>query len=135
MKFYLDTSIWRDLHENRSDRFRPLGEWAFELLRMIREEGHIVIYSEMVIDELLRKYTLTGIDDIFRIAEGSLEKTNMKKEQADEAAKLCKSLQIPFADCLHAILARDNDAILITRDKHFEQLRLITDARKPEELI
>ena len=134
MKFYLDTSIWRDLQENRSDRFRPLGEWAFELLRKIREERHTVIYSDMVIDELRKKYSLPEIQEMLSRAY-QLEKVVTSKEHAEEAARLCKSLQIPFGDCLHAILARDNNAIIVTRDKHFEQLKLITDARKPEELI
>ena len=33
--YYVDSAIWRDLHENRTDKFRPLGEWAFELFRKI----------------------------------------------------------------------------------------------------
>lgn len=31
-KYYLDACIWRDYFENREDRFRPLGEWAFRLV-------------------------------------------------------------------------------------------------------
>ncbi|MBD3304397.1 PIN domain-containing protein [Candidatus Woesearchaeota archaeon] len=133
MKYYLDTAIWIDMHENRSDKFRPLGEWAFVLLRKIRKEKHTVVYSDILIDELLRKYTDT--DDIFRIASESMEKTSTKKEQAKEAARLCKHLKIPFADCLHAILARDSGAVMVTRDRHFEQLQFIVKSRKPEELI
>jgi hypothetical protein len=34
-KCYIDAAIWRGLHENRSDRFRPLGDWAFELVKKI----------------------------------------------------------------------------------------------------
>ena len=123
------------MHEDRKDRFRPLGEWAFELLRMIREENHVVVYSDLVIDELLRKYSSPDIDDIFQVAEGNLEKVDITMIQAKEAARLCKSMRIPFADCLHAILARDNDSVMVTRDRHFEQLKSITNARKPEELI
>ncbi len=134
MKFYLDTSIWRDLQENRSDRFRPLGEWAFELLRKIREERHIVVYSDAVIDELRKKYSLPEIQEIFRTAH-QLEKVITRKEQIEESAKLCKSLKIPWGDCLHAILARDNNATMVTRDRHFEQLRFLADIKKPEELI
>lgn len=48
-RYYLDTSIWRDFYENRTDRFRPLGEWAFELFRKIIREKSIVLYSELVI--------------------------------------------------------------------------------------
>lgn len=31
-----------------------------------------------------------------------------------------------FADALHVILARDNNAILVTRDEHFIDLTVIT---------
>ena len=34
-KYYLDTCIWRDYFENRSDKFRPLGDWAFSLIKLI----------------------------------------------------------------------------------------------------
>ena len=37
MKYYLDTSIWRDYYENRSDKFRPWGEWALILINKILE--------------------------------------------------------------------------------------------------
>jgi len=36
---------------------------------------------------------------------------------------------------LHSILARDNQAVLITRDKHFLKLLDICIIKKPEELI
>ncbi len=31
--------------------------------------------------------------------------------------------------------ARDNDALLVSRDKHFEQLAGVINIKKPEELI
>ena len=36
-RFYLDTCIWRDYYENRSDNFRPLGEWALFLINKINQ--------------------------------------------------------------------------------------------------
>jgi hypothetical protein len=65
VKYYLDTAIWRDLHENRTDRFRPLGEWAFELFRVIRKEKSIVLYSDLVVEELFINYDKKEIDKIF----------------------------------------------------------------------
>lgn len=37
-------------------------------------------------------------------------------------------------DC-HVILARDNNAIMVTRDEHFYKLTDIVSVKKPEELI
>jgi predicted nucleic acid-binding protein len=133
-RYYLDTSIWRDLHENRTDRFRPLGEWAFELIRKIREERHIILYSDAVVDELTKYFE--KVDKIFGLAMEAniLLKVDITKEQITEAVNLRKKLQIPHKDCLHAILARDNDAILVTRDRDFEKINFVM-IKKPEELI
>ena len=34
-KYYIDSNIWRDYFENRSDRFRPLGDWALMFFKEI----------------------------------------------------------------------------------------------------
>ncbi len=137
MKYYLDTSIWRDLYENRSDRFRPLGEWAFELFRLIRQNKDVVLYSDLVVKELLNNFDQEEIDKIFKIAmeENAFVKLNITDVQEKEARVLCRTLKIPANDCLHAILARDNNVTLVARDRHFEQLMFLANIKKPEELI
>ncbi|MBN1376781.1 PIN domain-containing protein [Candidatus Woesearchaeota archaeon] len=49
--------------------------------------------------------------------------------------KISRKINIPKNDVLHAILARDNNAILVTRDKHFYKLAEKIIVKKPEELI
>ena len=136
-KYYIDACIWRDFHENREDKFRPLGEWAFNLFRLIRETKSKVLYSDLIKDELSKDYNQEQIVEIFRIIseEGLLEKIELKKEQFQEAAKLKRERNLPFGDCLHAIIARDNQAIMITRDKHFEELQDVVESYKPEDLV
>lgn len=134
-KYYLDSAIWRDLHENRHDRFRPLGEWAFELLKKIRENNEKIIYSNLVLDELSIAYDKNTIRNLFDSVSEIMEKASINKEQVIEAKKLSKKLNIPFGDALHAILTRDSNAVMITRDHHFEELQDIAKIRKPEELI
>ena len=136
-KYYIDACIWRDFHENREDKFRPLGEWAFMLFRIIRETQSIVLYSDLVVEELSIAYGADQIREIFKIIEqeGLLEKVQMKKEQFQEAARLHREQKLPFADVLHAILARDNGAIMVTRDVHFESFGNIVTIRKPEDLF
>ena len=51
-RYYLDSCIWRDYFENRSDRFRPLGDWALALIKKIIAEGDFIVYSDVVEDEL-----------------------------------------------------------------------------------
>ena len=67
--------------------------------------------------------------------EGLLFKVPIKKEQFQEAAKLKRERKLPFADVLHAIIARDNGAVMVTRDVHFEDFEDIVMIRKPEDLI
>ena len=65
-KYYIDACIWRDFYENRSDRFRPLGDWAFDLFRMIIETQSTVFYSDLIVDELSIAYDKKGIKEIFK---------------------------------------------------------------------
>lgn len=134
-KYYLDTAIWMDLHENRTDRFRPLGEWAFQLLGVIRRSRGKILYSDMVVEELMRGYDENTIKKIFDNVAGFLEKVNVEKHHVKNAAILCQKENLPFGDALHAVLAGDNDAILVTRDHHFENLQDIAIIKKPEDLI
>ncbi len=134
-KYYLDSAIWRDLHEGREDKFRPLGEWAFELLRKARINKEKVLYSDLTVDELSAAYGKETINKLFKDEVELLEKVEIKEHQVKEAAKLSKKHNIPFGDVLHGILARDNNAIMVTRDHHFEKLSDIVSIKKPEDLI
>lgn len=136
-RYYLDTSIWRDYFENRSDKFRPLGEWAFTFIKKVIQNNDLILYSDFIIMELKVSYSDKQIKDIFEIAreQGLLLKVDISKPQVKEAARLAKEKGVAFGDALHAILARDNKAIMITRDKHFYNLQDIVNIKKPEELI
>ncbi|MBU0472414.1 MAG: hypothetical protein KKF89_04215 [Nanoarchaeota archaeon] len=55
--------------------------------------------------------------------------------QFTEAKMIAKQRSLPKGDVLHTIIARDNDAILVTRDKHFKKLEDISPHYKPENII
>ncbi len=136
-KYYFDTSIWRDYYENRSDSMRPLGEFALQLIKRIIEAGDFILYSDAVIEELQIRYSDEDIIKIFEIAnyKGILLKVDSSVFQKREAAKLCNYKGMPFGDALHAVLARDNGAVIVARDRHFLELIDIVEVRKPEDLI
>ena len=54
--------------------------------------------------------------------------------QVKEANDLAQKYGVPAQDAMHAILARDNNATLISRDAHFERLSKIVSACLPEEI-
>ena len=83
------------------------------------------------------KYNEEEIHDMLQIIRDKalLLKVEIEGSQAREAASLSRKRHVAFGDALHAILARDNNAIMVTRDKHFLELNDIAEIRKPEELI
>jgi predicted nucleic acid-binding protein len=136
-KYYLDACIWKDYYENRSDKYRPLGEWALMLINKILEERGIILVSDFLVDELENEYNLREIEKIFRIAfeQNLLERVSTSVFQWKLAVQIADERKVYRGDALHAILARDCGAILVTRDRHFEKLKDIVKVVKPEELI
>lgn len=135
MKFYLDTSIWIDIYEDRKGyNNEPLGDFGFNLILFIKSKGYKLVISDTLINELKRKYSLEQINGMFKPFEDILEKVFSIKEQNQEAQKISNKRDIPFNDVLHAILARDNRLILIARDNHFKQLKDISSYSRPEEV-
>lgn len=131
-KYYLDTSIWIDYYEKRGKN----GKRALKLILKIIKENSIILYSDLHIKELRGlNYDIEQINQIFKIVKpDNLKRVHMSKEQNSEAVELSSRRNIPKGDALHAVLARDNNAIMITRDKDFNQLRHVAEIRKPEEL-
>ena len=134
-KYYIDTAIWRDLHENRKDKSKNLGELAFESFKKIRANKEKIIYSDFVVEELSHAYDKQTIDKLFKGASELLEKVEIAEEQLKEAADLSREHKIPLGDAVHGILARDNKAIMVTRDRHFRKLKDKITIKKPEDLI
>jgi len=135
-KYYLDACIWRDYFEGRVDRFRPLGEWAFRLIKKIIAEEGLFLITDALIEELENFYSFTELERLFKIVPVDLMVLlGSNKYQVEEALQTSKQMHIPRKDALHAILARDNDAVLITRDKHFDNLPVQFEVKKPEDLI
>lgn len=132
-KFYIDTAIWRDYFEDRKDNLKPLGEFAFQFLNECRKHGCRLLYSEPVLFEL-RNFSVqwAGIVSSF---EKLLTKSPANKRQLAEARRIARERSLPFNDVFHAVIARDNGAIAITRDSHFRELSDIVESKAPEEVI
>lgn len=131
--FYLDTSIWLDFHEKRGAN----GEAALKLILKIINEDLKVGYSDLHIKELKNLgYLQNEINLIFSIVKpNNVKHVHIYREQKEEAKKIARQRNIPRKDALHAILARDNNLQLISRDEHFEKLKDITRCKLPEDFI
>ena len=128
--FYFDTSIWVDFHEKRGIN----GEFALKLILKIIGEDIRIAYSDLNVKEFKNLgYSKNEIDYILRIAKpNNMKHIHIYREQLEEARKLARQRNVPNKDALHAILARDNDLQLVSRDRHFEKLKDITEAKLPE---
>ena len=134
-KFYLDTAIWRDYFENRSDGLRPLGEFAFQFLKRCGKRKDFVIVSSAVRKELLDYYSKEMARNVFSSFKNTIIEIDYSKEQADETFTfwIDHKKKFPLYDVLHSILARDNCAVVIARDRHFEEIG-IAECCLPEEV-
>jgi len=135
-KYYIDTSIWIDLYENRKGyNDEPLGDFALKLFSLIKAKKDKLIITDLLIKELEMGYSLEEINGMVKPFEEIIEKVIATTEQRDESKKIAEERGLPPGDVLHAVIARDHNLILITRDKHFRQLKDITKNYKPEDII
>ncbi|HLC89309.1 MAG TPA: type II toxin-antitoxin system VapC family toxin [Candidatus Nanoarchaeia archaeon] len=135
-KYYIDTSIWMDLLEDRKGyNDEPLGDYALKLFAMIKAKKHQLVVSDLLIRELESNYSVEEINGMILPFQKIMRKIFVTKEQRNEARKIAEERNLPPGDVLHAIVARDYNFTMITRDKHFQKLKDITKHCKPEEII
>ncbi|MBI2548445.1 PIN domain-containing protein [Candidatus Woesearchaeota archaeon] len=131
--YYFDTSIWIDIYAKRGYH----REVAKELLAKIIVDDNGVVYSDITLAELKKLGFLAyDLNQMFSLAKlGYLKRIYPTREQAEEAKRLAKQRRVPFGDVFHAVLARDHDAQLVSRDWDFEKLKDIAKAKKTEDLL
>ncbi|HII72129.1 TPA: type II toxin-antitoxin system VapC family toxin [Candidatus Woesearchaeota archaeon] len=138
MKYYIDTCVWLDHLENRSGPGgRPLGSHATRLILEIVRKKDTIIFSDLNQNELKNKISAQDIDSAIEILKAmqALETVIVKQESYKEGQKLAKERNVPLGDAVHALIAKENNATLITQDRDFERLRDITKIMKPEDVI
>ena len=134
--YYIDTSIWIDLYEDRIGyNGEPLGRYALRLFSTIRVKKIKLFISDLLITELESNYSIAEIRGMVLPFEKIICQIYSNREQCKEAIRIVVERNVPYGDALHAIIARDNNLKLITRDKHFIQLLDVSEPYKPEEII
>jgi hypothetical protein len=135
-RFYIDSSIWMDIYEDRRGYFdEPFAQFGLHLLESILAKKDTLIITDTLIDELKFYYSPEELNGMFAPFQALTEKIFATKEQKDEAEKLAYERKVPRGDALHAVLSRDHNLVLVARDKHFLDLEDISEHHKPEELI
>ncbi len=131
--FYFDTSIWLDFYEKRGKN----GELALRLIIKIIDEDLKIAYSDLNIKEFkFLGYTKESVNSILSVVKpDNIKHIHIYREELEEAKRLARQRKVPKKDALHAILCRDNNLHLISRDKHFEILKDIVIVKKPGDFI
>ena len=135
-KFYFDTSIWLDFFEDRDEPNLPKGRWAQELINKIIKSDSKILYSDNNIIELnVAGYNIYEIEMMFIKLKPILIFVESTEKESGKAKDLALRRNIPKRDALHALIARDNRATLVTLDQHFKKLLDITKPNRPQDLI
>jgi predicted nucleic acid-binding protein len=138
MRYYLDSCIWRDHFENRfGPGGRPLGHHATKLMTKLMKDCAEIVFTDTVVAELEKDYDEEDVLDMFNMLFkiGILKRVEVSREEFTEAKKLSVKRNIPFGDALHAVIAKNNGAVLISQDNHFEKLKDIVTVLRPEEVV
>lgn len=138
MKYLIDCCIWRDFYEARSGRNgKPFASYASDLFIKLIKSKSTILFSDTLIIELKQAYSSVEINDLLGLlfTNEILIKIKTNEYEFKEAKKLSKEREIPFADCLNAIQARNHNATVVTNDSHyFKSLSDIATAKRPEEI-
>ncbi len=135
-KYYFDTSIWLDFIENRDEPNLPKGKWAQELINKIIRTNARLLYSDINILELgAAGYSPHEIGFLLKELKPILIFIESTNQEMGKSKDISAKRNIPKGDALHALIARDNNSILVTLDRHFQELRDITESKRPQDLI
>lgn len=137
-RLYLDTDILLDYLLDRKDKMRPLGEFAFQLLKRTLSCEFVITISDFVIRELdntkpnWRDYNM--FPELYAL--GKITLAELDSVYLKEAERINKEYDVPWFDSIHYVLAKKSGCILVTQDKHFDELKKQNEVMiaKPEEL-
>ncbi|MBW2971681.1 type II toxin-antitoxin system VapC family toxin [Candidatus Woesearchaeota archaeon] len=135
-RFYIDSSIWMDIYEDRRGYSgEPLALYGLRLLELILAKRETLIITDTLIDELSFYYSPEQLNGMLSPFHGLTEKIMASAKQKEEAERLASERSVPRGDTLHAVISRDHNLILVTRDRHFRKLEDVSSHHTPEELI
>lgn len=126
MRYFIDTCVWIDLLEDRKNFGNHAARFLF---RVIKRQDRVLI-NDFIFSELKKS------NIIQKVLKGHIIKVRISRQQYLEAEKLSITRGLPLVDCIITILARDNKAYVITRDKHIlNRLSDIAISYRPEDII
>ena len=141
-KLYLDSNIFLNVWFEEMVKFGEIFYSSKKLLEEIVNCKYLLVISELTIKELSKKTDLPidiMYDEYLRIYKmiDKLTIVKVTKKIADDAIYLSSSYGLHKVDALHAIMAKSNGCLLITRDAElrFAAVKYGIPTYRPEEII
>ena len=118
--FLLDTNVFIAAIKNPKKETQTLGL----ILKVIEREDVQLVGGDLLVEEMIRYAEEFKSETASWILSALLEKMDLV-DVGKNFLKICKSyIKTPnMADILHASACLKTDAILITNDKHFNNIR------------
>ena len=134
-KIYIASNIWLDFWLDRTLNLLPAGYYAKNLLDRVISCEFAIVLSNFIFKELETniKIDLNERMGTFKLIN-KLTITEVTKQLFFDAKKLAKERSIPISDAVRTLMARQERAILVSRDKHFKEVEDLVEVRLPEEL-
>lgn len=120
------------------DKLRPLGEFAFQLIRRAIECEFKIVISDHVLTELENNIDENKIRDVINSLKEVSKLIHLNVTDADKkkARELSRNRNTPYDDTLHVILANKAKVkFLVTRNvEHFSELNDLVEIVYPESI-
>ena len=116
---YCDTNFYLDYFYDRRDKFRPLGEFAFQVIQRALSCEFKFIISDWLIVELEKNHAKQKMNDL--LIELRKKDKIIETQITREDERLARSLPTHFEDALHAAIAirAKAECIVTTNIKDF----------------
>lgn len=135
----VDSNIFLDFYLDRRDNLLSLGEFAFQFVKRAVECEFVFIVCDLILEELENALKIK-VEQIMKLVFLELVKkrklliVDYSDELALEAKAISRERQLPLNDCVFALIAKENNVFVVSRDKHFKELEDTVESFKPEEL-
>ncbi len=132
-RVYVDTNVYLDYFEGRTDGIRPLGEFAYSFFRRALGCEFEIVISDLVIRELKKHEAPNKLHGLLLHDLKSAKKLIAAKSLPEERASARTDCNP--GDMIHALIAkRAGCAFIVTRNiADFLNFSSIIEAKLPEE--
>lgn len=140
MAFYVDSCIYLNLWQKEESNEKQFWRYALQFFDAVERAKEIIFFSGFVLKELsfilhpeeflLKKQIFTDDARFKRIIATNGDYNTARKFESEA------HFEISFFDCMHLVLAKRANAVLITRDKKLTDFALSKDClvAKPEDI-